>query len=569
MDFSKILKRFHISKYEIVLFVMLLFALALRLWLFALDWPLTNSDEGNMGILAFNIAFKGEHPIFYYGQSYMGPAEGYLAAILFHLFGSSLFVLRVSLLPFFVLFFICMYSLTRILHTKKYALFSMLFFAFSGSTVLSWQLKAIGGYPEIGFYATAICLIVVWLALSSPSETPRHFDVFRIIIYGVLGLIIGIAMWVDLLILPFVCLGFLFLLLFCRREVFSFPGLSLLLGLCVGLLPLIIYNLHASYDQNSIVELLALQRGVSGPPRPFLAHVVGAVGMGLPAILSYSPACGQETFPLFGKTDLACGLVESAWGVGYLILCAVVVGMSLSVVWKTWKNRAGSSLLAPEWTFEQRQVLIRACAHLMIIVCSLGTLLLYLLSATSANDPGPTNRYLMSIVISIPTVLWPLWNGIRPWSVSANWRKITGQVIRFSLLTLVVVMFVYGTCLIFIDQAPHAQQTYHDQIDVVDHLEALKENYVYAEYWTCADLIFLSNEKVICSVLDQNLHSGQNRYPPYQTMVAAAPHPTYIFLANSAQSQAFEQAIAQKKFKTTYQISHLHGYVIYSPQTTH
>ena len=41
--------------------------------------------------LALHIAYRGEHPLFFYGQEYMGPLEAYIGALLFHIFGVSLF----------------------------------------------------------------------------------------------------------------------------------------------------------------------------------------------------------------------------------------------------------------------------------------------------------------------------------------------------------------------------------------------------------------------------------------------------------------------------------------------
>src|SRR5271165_3908505 len=81
-------------------------AALLRLVLIYFNWPYTDSDEGNMGLLALHVAFQGDHPIWFYGGNYLGPLEGYLAAPLFRLFGSSLFLLRLPLVLFFVIFLI-------------------------------------------------------------------------------------------------------------------------------------------------------------------------------------------------------------------------------------------------------------------------------------------------------------------------------------------------------------------------------------------------------------------------------------------------------------------------------
>jgi hypothetical protein len=575
---SRFLKRLSARKYELYLCGIVLFALALRFVLIAFNWPPTNSDEGNMGVLARHVAYNGEWPIFFYGQRgelYVGPIEGYVSALLFRIFGSSLFVLRLGLLPFFALFLVCMYGLTCLLQTKRFAIFIALLFSVGASSIVFLQIRAVGEYPETEFFAAAICLIVVWLALSLPPDASlKRLDFFRIGVYGVLGLIIGLAMWVDLLILPFVCMGILFLLLFCRRELLACSGLILLLGIIVGLLPLIMYNVQVPLAQGSIAELLDMHNGTARVHSSFLAHLVGTVGIGLPGILGYNPACQQSTFPFFGGTDIACGVVQSSWGIGYLILCALVVGMSLFRIWKIWRSCAGTALFSPDLTFEQRQTMIRICGRLMVLVCALGTLLLYMTSSVAATTPGPTARYLLGILISVPTVLWPLWplwpawNGIRPLHVATNWKIITAQALRSGLLALVLGMFIYGTCLIFVNEVPVAQTSYRQQIGLIEHLESLNASYVYSEYWTCNNLIFLSNEKIICSALDEKLHPGNNRYLPYQRMVDTATHPTYLFPKSSIQAQIFAR---DRKHTISgsgiiYVRTYFNGYVVYSPQ---
>lgn len=48
-----------------------------------------------MGIMARHIAYHGEHPIYFYGQHYMGALEAYFAAVLVLLStGSSGILLR-------------------------------------------------------------------------------------------------------------------------------------------------------------------------------------------------------------------------------------------------------------------------------------------------------------------------------------------------------------------------------------------------------------------------------------------------------------------------------------------
>src|SRR5437588_2298979 len=254
-------KRFALKRYELAIFALILVATLARLVLISQNWPVTNSDEGNMALLARHVAYNGEWPIFFYGLPYMGPIEGYIAAPLFHLFGPSTFTLRLGLLPFFPLFLICMYYLTLLLYTQKLALFTVILLCFGSVEIISRQLKAVGEYPETLFFVAFISFVFSWLVLTSHTvkegsrTTPR-----RIFIYGVLGLVIGVALWVDFLILPFLGTGIVLLLMFCRRELVSWSGVSLLLGIVIGAFPLIYYNVTAPIDSNSIAVLLSIHR---------------------------------------------------------------------------------------------------------------------------------------------------------------------------------------------------------------------------------------------------------------------------------------------------------------------
>jgi hypothetical protein len=334
-------------------------------------------------------------------------------------------------------------------------------------------------------------------------------------------------------------------------------------------LPLIIYNVQVPYDKSSIYELLVLQNGGSDVHYRLLMHLVGAFAIGLPTMLSYGPTCPQSSFPFFGQLDLPCVLPEIGWGLGYLILCVVVASMALIVLWRLWRSQKGTSILSYAWTWEQRQTLIRECGRLMVLICALGTFLLYLKSSAAATDPGTAFRYLIGMLISVPTVLWPLWNGIHPRQTFTTWKKTVSAVVRISLLLLVLCMSMYGTYHIFNDGLSDSQQVYQQQTTLAQRLTALHVKYVYSEYWTCDMLTFISNEKVICSVLNPNLQPGFNRYPPYQKMVATAANPSYLFPKASNLLPAFERDITQKKFKATYQKTFIDGYIVYTPQSTH
>jgi hypothetical protein len=130
-----------IYKHGICAFFIIFTAIVLRIILIRQGWPPTNSDEGTLGLMALHIAYHGEFPIFFYGQGYMGPFEAYFAAILFHIIGPSLFVLRFGLILIFCLFLVSIYLLTSLLYTKKMALVTLFLLALGSPSLFSIQLR--------------------------------------------------------------------------------------------------------------------------------------------------------------------------------------------------------------------------------------------------------------------------------------------------------------------------------------------------------------------------------------------------------------------------------------------
>ena len=75
------------------LWLCLLLALGLRIWLLLRTQGFIDGDEAVVGIQAQHI-LRGEFPIYYYGQPYMGSLEAYLIALLFALVGPSTWAMR-------------------------------------------------------------------------------------------------------------------------------------------------------------------------------------------------------------------------------------------------------------------------------------------------------------------------------------------------------------------------------------------------------------------------------------------------------------------------------------------
>jgi uncharacterized membrane protein len=564
MQIPIFLKRIHISKNERWMFAIVVAATLARFLLIYFNWPSTNSDEGNMGLLALHVAFQGDHPTFFYGSPFMGPLEGYIAAPLFRIFGVSLFTLRIGLLPLFAAFLICMYYLTRLLYTEKFALAIVILLSLGSGAIIYLQIKAFGEYPETELFSALIPLLASWLALTSYTlrgEVSRSKHK-RFIIYGLLGLVVGLALWVDFLILPIVATAALLLLLFCYRELLSRAGLILLLGMIVGAFPLILYNLTAPLDQNSLITLLSIQQDgakeLVTQHLTWLHHIVGTIMISLPSVSGANPGCPLTAFPLYGSPNVStfpCIAFQGLWGAGYLILLFVATFCAVCAVWQSRHN-----FFSQYEDFEKRQSLIYQCCRLMLLVSVILTLASYLTSPKSALPPVISYRYLFYALIAAPALLWPLWNGLRPANNQSNKKLNTSIMLRGGLLLLIFFTFVSGTVRTFAD-IPATLVAYHQEGALVQDLLKIGATRIYSEYWTCNRLTFRSREQIICSVLDDQLKPGFDRYMPYRLIVRAAPHPTYVFPPGSKSADILKHQMQASR--THYRVYTFEGYLVY------
>ena len=587
-------KYLKIGPYELCALAIIIFAVTVRIVLLGLGWPPLDSDEGTMGLMAMHIAFRGEHPIFFYGQGYMGAFEAYLAAIFFRLFGVSTFTLLLGLVILYMVFLIAMYLLTSLLYSKPLALVTLGLLAVGSNGMLSRELVAIGGYPETLMFGSLIMLLASWLALTSRADSGARNRWQRLLAYGVWGLIAGLGLWTHLLVAPFVLFGGL-LLLFCWRELWSLAPLCLIAGLLIGAYPLIYYNMHAPPGMDSLTIFWGIHRGsgIAQPPfrQLFPQEVKGALLVSLPTMTGANPLCAASEVHFLNLSSvqgLRCTLVHTGWSSG-IILLWVVAGLMAVKVLKGYYSPGRA------WEPEERRSVALQCARLALLGSGALTLLLYLVSPDPALFPVPTSRYLVGLLIVTPAVLWPLWNGVgavKPlalrfaqMSVAVRLAKIS-VILRRAVLSLIGVILLMGTFSIFtgIPPAPPVGQTtgifalqvndQHLDLAVTQALDRQQEalirdllrigaRHIYSDYWTCDRLIFQSQERIICGALKDDLGLGHDRYVPYQVIVHKDPQTAYVFPIGSPQAAAMARNV--RSSNRHYRYFTFDGYVVYQP----
>lgn len=561
--FSFILKRYRLNRNALIAPGLIFVAFALRFLLIVQGWPESNSDEGTFGLEAMHILFRGEHPIFMYGQSYMGTLEAFMGALQFQLFGVSLFSLRLGMLVFFVLFLISLYLLTRLLYTRKVAIFSLALLALGARDMLIPEIRAVGGAAETLLFGALLFLLASWLALDKRSGR-RYLRPFA---FAGWGLVAGLGLWSHTLIAPFICTSGLLLLIFCWRDLLGWSGVTLLGGLLLGLAPLIRYNMTAPPGQDSLTVFLKLHQAESladplkSTPFTFVRfwkEITGSTLYSLPLALGMSPVCKLQDFPLFGPgtpDTLSCSLLYGSWGIGYLLLFLAALGLAVRPIWQYIRKQFQEKATLQG---KDRQALITHCARFLLLTGAALTLIPYATSPVAELKPWST-RYLVGLLIAIPAVLWPLCYQGRE---RRQWT--------FWLQTASAGVLLAGLCvgmLLTFRSIPDDQALDNQQAALATNLLSHHITRIYGDYWTCDEIIFQSQEKIICSAVDLNpltgLHGGLNRYLPYRRIVISDPQAAYVFQEHSAFAEYFLQKIAHIPHR--YRILQFAGYMVFQP----
>src|SRR6266516_7185081 len=205
------------------LWLCLLVALLIRVWLVYHTHGVIDGDEAMVGIQAEHI-LRGEHPIYFYGQPYMGSLEAYLMALLFAIAGPSVWMLRAEpiLLSLGVVWLT--WKLAGILADaaqlppfarQMFKTVAALFAALPPLYDTVLELRTLGGYIEtfvlmLFLLISAFQLIRRWHAGASSKELALR--------WAGIGFIVGLGFWVNPLLVSAVLATAIWIVVFYLRE---------------------------------------------------------------------------------------------------------------------------------------------------------------------------------------------------------------------------------------------------------------------------------------------------------------------------------------------------------------
>jgi hypothetical protein len=540
---------------------------ALRLALVLIGWPHGNSEEGTMGIEALHILLQGEHPIYLYGQNYMGVGEAYAGALAFRLFGVSTTALRLGMLACYVGFLVGVCWLAALLYSRRVALLSLAALILGTPFLVKIELLADGGKAETMALGALSFALAAWLALSQPDDAtapPRQRRALRLAGYFAWGVLTGFGLYTYSIFAPFALTTGLLLWLACRRELRGWALAAPLAGLMLGLAPDILYTLTTPLNQNPIAVFWSLHQslntgGVSGPAL-LLKQLDGVLLYTLPTATGLTNFYPVEALPGYGPPGwgmVAAVVIGGGWCPGYMALWLAATARPLRAMGVRWEMLRQPWKL---WQVATNQPHARSLARLLLALTAWLTIAAYALSATAANNPH-SGRYMIGLLVVTPALLWPL--AERAAGAADGWR-VPGRAWRLGALALL------GVCLLI--GAVSVVQTIPDEVaadgrdtQLIHALEDARVTRLYASYWTCDVLNFETRERLTCAVVNDYARPGLTRYHPYAIAVQADPSAPYLLSPGSELERTFLIAAAESHQR--YSMRPLDGYHLYTPIT--
>jgi len=471
--------------------VIILLGVGIKVFLLITDRLPFNADEAVVGLMATHI-LRGELPIFYYGQSYMGSLDALLVAGMFVVFGKSVVAIRIIQILLFCGTLATTYLLAfRLTGKIEAGWIAVLLMAIPTVNLTLYSMISLGGYGEALFLGNLILFLGIWVIQK------REWYAFLL-----LGLLAGFGLWVNGLILVF-SIPVIALLLWKRlqkgeaahRNKIQSGLFLILIGGLLGAMPWWFYGFQNGFD-SLVAELFG--SAISN------TEVGYFTSLGLRLV----------SFVIFGMTVIF-GL-RPPWEIRWLVLPLI-------------------PLIVAIWVFILIgfRKLVRNIPELADSGFLLGGVMVTTMAGFILTPFGndPSGRYFLPFCVPLAIIAGIYLANMQ--SHLQNWRWV--------ILALLAAYNLGGIIQCW-QKTPPGFTTQFDATTIYDHsytdelIVFLQSNSItrgYTTYWISYPLAFLSDEKLIFIPRlpyhsDFGYTERDDRYPAYDNLVAAANDIGYI-----------------------------------------
>jgi hypothetical protein len=298
-----------------------------------------------------------------------------------------------------------------------------------------------------------------------------------------------------------------------------------LIGAFIGLYPWIRYcEEYYNFTQTPWSIFFGLAHGTTNAA-PYaqlgLQHsILNTLQVTLPTATGF-PFCPVMEYPFLGDNTprtLQCSIIQSTWGIGYLVLALVTIILALIVIIKLLRTTHDTKISSQE----RHQYLVRRTAPLIMATTALLEVISYTLTSGPVWQPGYHASYLIGLVAMTPAIIWPLWNAAaHTWKQRRIWKIVSTYGSRVILIAVAVIM-ITGTVMAF-SEVPEAHATEAQRTALINYLEKMGMTRIRTDYWTCYSLIFASNEKIDCEVVQYQTNAQTGSVSPIPSHNRFAP----------------------------------------------
>jgi 4-amino-4-deoxy-L-arabinose transferase-like glycosyltransferase len=449
-----------------------------------------DADEATFGLAALHIT-QGQFLLMEPNGQYLGALDAYVAAPFIGIFGTELLAVRLPLAMLGGLYVLSMYWLGRTLFKRyDYAVLTALIAAVFPLFTVFWASKLRGGYAELPMFEALTLTLCVKIAWS---------DGRRLRWWALLGLIIGVALWSDLLfIVVALVVGVVILMRgpsigwkFARRG----AGAASVGGV-IGFIPWLTFNLP-----NNLHSLHAIPKNYVG----FRTGVSNLLSEHLPILVGGSSSCSHDVVPP--------------------VVSDALLGLLLAMI-LLLRRRSIANLLRGRFS---------AIEPIDVVFAVLPVTIVFLV-VSRLNFDACEPRYVMPLavplvigVVAALTVRWP-WRSISI-AIAGGWFIVTaiaasGPLVEMQTTTATgaAIPADLHTALLIINREQPAA--------------------LWAQYWLSRPLSYYSGDALAIGV-----YGGYVGFVGRQQRVQTAANPSWVFVSGDSEVLDFERACARQGIK--------------------
>jgi hypothetical protein len=539
--------------------VCLLLAVIVRVWLIVHTNGVIAGDEAEVGMQAEHI-LRGEHPIYFYGQAYMGSLQMYLIAGIFLLTGPSVWAIRIEplIISLAIVYLTWCFSaaLADAAHLSNRAktlfmVIATLVAAFPPLYDTVEEMRTTGGYVEafalmLWLLLCAFRLTQRWRAGASARELALR--------WAGIGFLVGLGFWIDPLVVYALLtialwIGGYFILQLVRadRQTGTQTRITLLKeGLLsgvaipaslVGFAPGLYWGAH---NQWANIRYLFQKGGTvpSGRLHTILQVQNVYTSCLVPRVLGGALPT-QPDVTVANPHILTFGLVISACCIG--ISAGSVL---LSIFWH-------HDLLLRIRQLTLLPLLFMACAS---IIFSTASIVIYAI-ISGCSEWDLVGRYVVPLVIALPFLIAAIFtipimlfderkkkasqgqvekkDNVQPVTATSSPRFMRWEAIQVGLFVVLAVYFLLqGVAYIQADPRYTFQGTGcisanpTDQDSIISYMQHAKIRYAWATGWLADPITFKTDNALLVT-------ERPGRIPVNSNTVLHADRPSIFFLVRS------------------------------------